>query len=150
MPIYIYILCNTTYFITFPEVAIVRCSKKYLFLKYGRKIRAEILEMLEAEIFFQGFARVNDNFADIFRNRHFFCSTIQYTVSKKQAVGKAHEGSADSWETVFDEAYFIVNLHSFLQPLAFPRHTFPPSESFATPPPFHQVAQLPKLWTIAR
>ena len=24
----------------------------------------------------------------------------------------------------------IVNLHSFLQPLALPRHTFPPSESF--------------------
>ena len=56
MPIYIYRLCNATYFVTFPEVATVRCSRKYLFLKYGRKIRAEFLEMLEAAIFFQGFA----------------------------------------------------------------------------------------------
>ena len=39
-------------FCTFPEVAIVRCSRKYLFLKYGRKIRAECLEMLEAAIVF--------------------------------------------------------------------------------------------------
>ena len=40
-------------FCIFPEVAIVRCSRKYLFLKYGRKTRAEFLEMLEAAIFFR-------------------------------------------------------------------------------------------------
>ena len=39
---------------TFPEVAIVRYSSKNLFLKYGRQIRAEFLEMLEASIFFRG------------------------------------------------------------------------------------------------
>ena len=43
MPINIYILCNTTYFAAFPEVAIVRYSGKYLFLKYDRKIREEFL-----------------------------------------------------------------------------------------------------------
>ena len=59
MPIYIYILCNTTYFVTFPKVAIVRCSRKYLLLKCGRQIRVEFLEMLEVAIFSQGFARVN-------------------------------------------------------------------------------------------
>ena len=60
--------------------------------------------MLEAAIFFQG-----------------FCSIV---VSKKQPVGSAHELLAESSETVFDEAHFIVNLHSFLQPLALSRHTF--------------------------
>ena len=59
-----------------------------------------------------------------------FCSAIQYAASKKQPVGSAHKVSADSSEIVFDEAHFTVNLHSFLQPLALPRHTFPPSESF--------------------
>ena len=49
---YIFILRNTTYFVTFPEVAIVRCPRKYLFLKYGRKIRTDFLEMLEAAIFY--------------------------------------------------------------------------------------------------
>ena len=56
-----------------------------------------------------------------------FCSAIQYIVSKKQPVGSAHE--------VFDEPHFIVNLHNFLQSLALPRHTFPPSEPFAPTPP---------------
>ena len=60
-------------FVTFPEVTIVRCSRKYLFLKYGRKIRAKFLEMLEGAIFFQGFSYVNGwffktSFANIFRN----------------------------------------------------------------------------------
>ena len=32
----------------------MRCSRKYLFLKYGSKIRVECLEMLEAD-FFRGF-----------------------------------------------------------------------------------------------
>ena len=35
-------------------------------------------------------------------------------VSKKKPVGSAHEVLAESSETVFDEAHFIVNLHSFL------------------------------------
>ena len=54
MPIYIYVLRNFTYFVTFPKVAVVRCSRKYLFLKYGRKIRTELLEMLGGAIFFSG------------------------------------------------------------------------------------------------
>ena len=65
-----------------------------------------------------------------------FCSAIQYIVSKKQPVGGAHEVLAESSsETVFDEAHFIVNLHSFLQPLALFRHSFPPSKSFVPIPP---------------
>ena len=38
-------------FCTCSEVAIERYSRKYLFLKYGRKIRTESLEMLEAALF---------------------------------------------------------------------------------------------------
>ena len=64
-----------------------------------------------------------------------FCSAIQYIVSKKQPVGSAHEVLAESLETVFDEAHFIVNLHNFLQPLTLPKHTFPPSEPFVPHPP---------------
>ena len=45
--------CNK--FCTFPEVAIVRCSTKYLVLNYATKFRAEFLEMLDAAIFFRGF-----------------------------------------------------------------------------------------------
>ena len=56
-------------------------------------------------------------------------------MSKKQPVGSAHEVSVDSPEIVFDEAHFIVNLHSLLQPPALPRHTFPPSESFVAHSP---------------
>ena len=37
MPIYIYILRNTSYFVTFPEVNTVRC----LFLKCAGKIRKD-------------------------------------------------------------------------------------------------------------
>ena len=60
-------------FVTFPEVTIVRCSRKYLFLKDGRKIRTKFLEMLETAIFFQGFSYVNSwffktSFANIFKN----------------------------------------------------------------------------------
>ena len=62
-----------------------------------------------------------------------FCSAIQYIVSKKQPVGSAHEVLAESSKTVFDEAHFIVNLHSFFQPQ---------SESFISLP---QAEQLPKL-----
>ena len=50
-------------------------------------------------------------------------------------MGSAHEVLAESSETVFDEAHFIVNLHSFLQSLALSRHTFPPSESCVPHPP---------------
>ena len=64
-----------------------------------------------------------------------FCSVIQYIVSKKQPVGSAHEVLVESLERVFDEAHFIVNLHSFLQLQTLPRHTFPPSESFVPHPP---------------
>ena len=62
-----------------------------------------------------------------------FCSAIQYIVSKKQPVGSAHEVLTESSETAFDEAHFIVNLHSFLPSLALSRHPFPPSESFVPP-----------------
>ena len=51
-------------------------------------------------------------------------------MSKKQSVGSAHEVLAESFETAFDGAHFIVNLHYFLQPLVLPRHTFPPNEPF--------------------
>ena len=124
-------------FCTFPEVAIVRCSRKYLFLKYGRKIRAEFLEMLEAAIVFQGFARgqffktILQTYSDIC----IFCSVIQYIVSKKQPVRSALEVSVDSSEIFFDEAHFIVNLKGFLKPLVFPRHTFAQSESFVAHSP---------------
>ena len=55
---------------------------------------------------------------------------IQYIVSKEQPVGSAHETLVESSEIVFDEVHFLVNLHSFLQLLALPRHIFPPGESF--------------------
>ena len=136
-------------FCTFPKVAIVRCSSKYLFLKYGRKIRAGFLEMLEAAIFFQGFARVNGQFfktiLQTYSDMCIFCSAIQYIVSKKQPLGIALQVSADSSEIVFDESHFMVKLHSFLQPLLLPRYTFPPSEAFVPHSP--QVEQFPKLLT---
>ena len=98
MPIYIYIFC------TFPEVAIVRCSTKYLFLKYDRKVRAEFLEMLQR---------------------------LQYIFIMASSLRKScRRVSVDSSEIVFDEAHFIVHLQSFLQPLALPIHTFPQSEPF--------------------
>ena len=37
----------------------MRCSRKYLFLKYDRKIRAEFLELLEGAIVSHGFPTVN-------------------------------------------------------------------------------------------
>ena len=47
------------------------------------------------------------------------------------ASGKCtHEVLAESLETVFDEAHFIVNLHNFIQPLDLLMHTIPPSEPF--------------------
>ena len=136
MPIYVCVLSNATYFVTFPDVAIVRCSRKYLFLKYGKKIGAEFLEILEVAIFFQGFARITGqflffktSFADIFRNIHFFVVRF-YMQSKKQSVGSAHEVSTDSSERVFEDAHFIINSHGFLQPLTLSRHNFPRSGSF--------------------
>ena len=45
-------------------------------------------------------------------------------------MATAHEVLAESLETVFDEAHFIVNLQNFLQSLALPMQTFPPSEPF--------------------
>ena len=85
---------------------IVRGSRKYLFLKYGRKIRAEFLEMLKAAILMA-------SSSDIFRSM-LFCSAIRYIASKKQPVGSTLEVLAESLGTALDEAYFIVNLHSFL------------------------------------
>ena len=71
-----------------------------------------------------------------------FCSAIQYTVSKKQPVGRAHEVLAESLEIVFnDEAHFTVNLHNFLQHLALPRHSFPPNEPFLPLPPRQNNSQ---------
>ena len=63
-------------------------------------------------------------------------------MSKKRPVGSAHEVFAESLETAFDEAHFIVNLHDFLQPLALPGHSFP-QVSHLSPSP--QAEQLPKL-----
>ena len=50
-------------------------------------------------------------------------------------MGSAHEVLTESLKTIFDEAHFIVHLHNFLQPLALPGHTFPPSEPFVPHPP---------------
>ena len=60
-----------------------------------------------------------------------FCCVIQYIESKKHLVGSVHEALAESLETAFDEAHFIVNLHSFLHSQALSRQPFSPSESFA-------------------
>ena len=102
------------HFVTFPEVVIVMCSRKYLFLKYGRKIRAECLEMLEAAVFFRGLPvlmasslrQLLQTYSEICN----FCSAIRHIVSKKQPVRSAHEVSVDSSETFFDKAHFIVDL----------------------------------------
>ena len=66
---------------------------------------------------------------------YIFCSVIQYIMQYikqhiKQPVGGAHELLTESLETAFDEAHFTVNLYNFLQSLALPRHTCPPSEPF--------------------
>ena len=66
-------------------------------------------------------------------------------MSKKQPVGSAHEVLVESLETIFGEAHFIVNLDNFLQPLALPRHTFPPSKSFAPIPPGRTTSKTPLL-----
>ena len=67
---------------------------------------------------------------------HFLCSVIrytEYTESKKQPVGSVvHEVLAESLKTVFDEAHFIVNLHSFLQSLAPRQNNFQNSPSLDT------------------
>ena len=117
----------------------MRCSRKYLFLKYDRKIRAEFLELLEGAIVSHGFPTVNGQFfKTILQTYSEICilfRAIQFIVSKKQPVGSAHEVPVDSSEIAFDETYFIVNFHGLLLPLALPRHTFPPSESFAAHSP---------------
>ena len=74
-----------------------------------------------------------------------FCSAIQYIVSKKQPVGSAHEVLAESLETVFDEAHFIVNLHDFLQPLALSRHTSPQVSHLSPIPPSRITSKTPLL-----
>ena len=95
--------------------------------------------MLEAVIFFQGLARVNSQFfkrtLQTYLELCIFCTGIQYMLSKGHPVERADEVLADSSEDVFDEAHFVVNWHSFLQPRTFPRHTFPSSGSFVTHSP---------------
>ena len=82
------------------------------------------------QYFFRGFpvlmASSLRQLLEIYPEICIFCSTIQYIVSKKQPVGSVPEVLVVSSETVFDEAHFIVNLHSF------PKHSFPPSESFVS------------------
>ena len=55
---------------------------------------------------------------------------IQYIDSNKQSVGSEIEVFGESLEIVFDKVHFIVNLHSFLQPLSLPRQTFCLGDSF--------------------
>ena len=121
---------STAYFVTISEVTIVRCSRKHLFFKYGRKTRrVEFLEMLQAAIFFQGFPRVNGyffkiSFAEIFRNTHF----LQYDsvlVSKKQPVQSAQEVLAESLETVSDEPNVLINFTVSSKPQSSPGKHFP-------------------------
>ena len=61
--------------------------------------------MLQAAIFFEGFPVLMASSLRQILQTHseicFFCSGIQYTVSKKQPVGSAHEVLAEFWETVF-------------------------------------------------
>ena len=105
--------------------------------------------MLEAAIFFKGFPMsMGSSFRQVLQTYSeicIFCSAIQYIVSKKQRVGIAYGVLAESLETVFDdEAYFIVNLHNYLQPLALPRHSFYRNdEPFLPHPP--EAEKIPKL-----
>ena len=104
--------------------------------------------MLEAD-FFRGFPvlmarslrKVLQTYSEICN----FCSAIQYIVSKKQPVGSAHEVLAESLETVFDEAHFIVNLHDFLQPLAIHRHTSPQVSHLSPISPGRTTSKTPLL-----
>ena len=115
MPIYIYILCNATYFPHFQKWPLWGTQGKLVF-KISQKDKGRIFTVLMAS----SFKTILQTYSDI----RIFCSVIQYIVSKK------HEVSGDSSEIIFDEAHFIVNLQSFLQPLALPWHTFPQIESF--------------------
>ena len=90
--------------------------KEILVFKISQKDKGRIFTVLMAS----SFKTILQTYSDI----RIFCSVIQYIVSKK------HEVSGDSSEIIFDEAHFIVNLQSFLQPLALPWHTFPQIESF--------------------
>ena len=74
---------------------IVRGSRKYSFLKYGRKIRVEFLEMLEASILMDSSFR---QFFQIYSEVCIFCSVIQYKASKKQPVGSTLEVLVESLE----------------------------------------------------
>ena len=139
MTIYIYVLCNTTYFLTFPEVAIVRCSRKYLFLKYGRKMRLQYffrgLPMLMAS----SLRQVLQTYSEI----QFFCSAIQYIKGPKTASGKC------TWsiDRLFRNCLWWSSYYSWLA-------EFPPIPS---PPQVHhspkwvicsllsQTEELPKL-----
>ena len=102
MPTYIYILCNKTYFVIFPEVAIVRWSRKY-----WQKDKGRIFRNVRGCNIFSGVCRVNGQFFNTilwsYSDICIFCSANQYIVSKKQLVGSAHEVSPDSSKIVLDE-----------------------------------------------
>ena len=106
----------------------------------------EVLEMLEMQYFFRGFPVLMDSsLRQVFQTCSeicIFCSAIQYIVSQKQPLESAREVLVELSETVFDETHFIVNLHSFLQPLAHPRHIFPQVSSLSS---ILRAKQLPKL-----
>ena len=59
---------------------------------------------------------------------------MQYIDSVKQLAGSALKVLAESLKTVFDEVNFIVNLYSFLLPLALPRQALLPGETFVPHP----------------
>ena len=64
-----------------------------------------------------------------------------------QPVESSHEVLAKSLETVFDdEAHFLVNLHNFIQPLALPRHPFPPKTKNRQA--LHEIIRVSSLFTI--
>ena len=102
MPIYHtyrYIYCsywsNTTYLVTFPEMTIVRCSRRSIFLKIWRKDNRRIfINVRDCNIFSRGFPVL-------------MASSLRP-----------------------DEDHFLVNLLSFLYPLALKTYTFPLSKSF--------------------
>ena len=92
---YIYIYCsywsNTTYLVTFPEMTIVRCSRRYLFFKIWRKDNRRIFRNVRGcNIFFRGFPVLMASSLRPVLQTHLeiciFCSAIQYIKSKKQPV----------------------------------------------------------------
>ena len=81
--------------------------------------------------------QVLQTYSEIFN--FLYCDLI-YSVQNSQ-----WEVLAESLETVFDEAHFIVNFHNFLQPLALPRHTFPQVSHLSHIPPVRTTFKTPLL-----